>query len=47
MRIGWLELIVFFLVLLMVLGPARFSGVFKGVKKGLSNFKKSVSGEEE
>ena len=47
MRIGWLELVVIFFVLLMVMGPGRFAGIFKGMKKGFSNFKESVSGEEE
>ncbi|HAA37907.1 MAG TPA: hypothetical protein DCE00_03435 [Firmicutes bacterium] len=47
MRIGWLELIVIFLVLLMIMGPGRFTGVFKGIRDGISNLKKSASGEDE
>jgi Sec-independent protein translocase protein TatA len=47
MRIGWLELVVILLVLLMVMGPGRFAGVFKGIREGISNFKKSASAEDE
>ncbi len=47
MRIGWLEFVLIFLVLLVVLGPGKFTGIFKGFKEGLANFKKSVSSDEE
>ncbi|HZK24110.1 MAG TPA: twin-arginine translocase TatA/TatE family subunit [Oscillospiraceae bacterium] len=47
MRIGWLELIVILFILLMVMGPGKFAGIFKGIKNGVANFKESVSDEEE
>ncbi|NLZ39159.1 MAG: twin-arginine translocase TatA/TatE family subunit [Firmicutes bacterium] len=47
MRIGWLELVVILLVLLMVVGSGRFAAVLKGIKKGISNFKESASGRDE
>ncbi|HZK24116.1 MAG TPA: twin-arginine translocase TatA/TatE family subunit [Oscillospiraceae bacterium] len=47
MRIGWLELGFILLIVLVVLGPGKFTGIFKGIKKGVSNFRESISRDDE
>lgn len=43
---GPLELVVIFLVVLLIFGPARITGIAKGLGEGIKEFKKAISPDE-
>ena len=47
MNLGLPELIVIFFVVLLFFGPKRLPELAKGIGKGIRDFKKSMSGEDE
>jgi sec-independent protein translocase protein TatA len=47
MRIGPLEIILILVIVLIIFGVGRLSEVGTGLGKGIRNFKKAMSGEDE
>ena len=47
MNLGLPELLVIFAVALLVFGPRRLPELAKGLGKGIRDFKKALSGEDE
>ncbi len=47
MNLGLPELVVIFAVALLVFGPRRLPELAKGMGKGIRDFKKALSGEDE
>ncbi|MDH5637112.1 MAG: twin-arginine translocase TatA/TatE family subunit [Nitrospinota bacterium] len=46
MGLGWFELVVIFLIVLIVFGAGRLPEIGSGLGKGIMNFKKSVTESE-
>jgi len=46
MGLGWFELVVIFLIVLIVFGAGRLPEIGSGLGKGIMNFKKSLSETE-
>ncbi len=46
-RIGPIEIIIILVIILIIFGVGRLPEVGAGLGKGIRNFKKSMSGEEE
>ncbi|MDH5510278.1 MAG: twin-arginine translocase TatA/TatE family subunit [Nitrospinota bacterium] len=46
MGLGWFELVVIFLIVLIVFGAGRLPEIGSGLGKGIMNFKKSVTETE-
>ncbi len=46
-RIGWLELIILLVIILLVFGVGRISKVAGELGKGIRAFKEGISGEDE
>ena len=44
--LGWFELVVIFLIVLVVFGAGRLPEIGSGLGKGIMNFKKAVSESE-
>jgi len=44
--LGWFELVVIFLIVLIVFGAGRLPEIGSGLGKGIMNFKKAVSESE-
>lgn len=47
MNLGLPELVVVFVIALLVFGPKRLPELAKGLGKGIRDFKKALSGEDE
>ncbi|MDH5478178.1 MAG: twin-arginine translocase TatA/TatE family subunit [Nitrospinota bacterium] len=46
MGLGWFELVVIFLIVLIVFGAGRLPEIGSGMGKGIMNFKKAVTDSE-
>jgi sec-independent protein translocase protein TatA len=46
-RIGWLELVIILVIVIVILGPQRLTGAGKAIGKAIRDFRSSAKGEEE
>ncbi len=44
---GWLEIVIVLVIVLLLFGPGRIGKVAGELGKGLHNFRKGISGEDE
>jgi len=45
--IGWIEIVILFIVALLVFGPKRLPEMGRSLGKGMREFKDSISGKDE
>ncbi|HEY3175917.1 MAG TPA: twin-arginine translocase TatA/TatE family subunit [Candidatus Polarisedimenticolia bacterium] len=46
-KIGFQELLILLLILVVLFGGAKLAGIGKGLGEGIRNFKKALKGEDE
>jgi sec-independent protein translocase protein TatA len=44
---GWLEIVIVLVIVLLLFGPGRIGKLASEMGKGLHNFRKGISGEDE
>lgn len=47
MRIGWVEVVLILVIILIIFGPGKLPGLSSSVGQALRNFKNAISGKNE